>query len=587
MDLHRKKLEASLAKKAERARKRRAAEKYSRECREKKLREARGEDESLTPKNSRKRKQTTATTPKAKSISRSEWRRRKLDMDSTFGEMESVRRRRIAIPSKFAARNQNNRPELLDVGKKDVSCPSCDALHFEGEKNYKKKFSGCCGSGQITLTPLKEYPSEFKLWITDPAEKDKKFKDNLRKYNNAFAFASFGYQSVKFSTGPQAFVIHGQIYHLTSQSLESEEKPVYAQLYMLDPEFATQERLHNEHNKDCREDIFEAINTILYDISPFAQAYSMMKDVLKEKGNEDHCVKMYITKDRQCDLRRYNLPVANEVAAVFVSEDGEPPFDRDIAIHQKSDSVTQHLSIISPNCDPMIYPLLFPHGDPGWQRGLLKNSTTLSQEATSSQNATEENDNEESEESGSKNRCISMLEFYAYRLQERTEFNPLLHAGKLTQQFIVDAFLKVEGQRLQWNRLNQQKLRVDLYMGLMDFVNSQAEKQDLKAGRIIILPSSFNGGKRYMQQNYQDAMVMVAKFGKPDLFITFTCNPKWKEITENLKYNETALDRPDLVATVFNLKLKQLMNDLTCDKGGVLGKVIAFMSVIEFQKRGR
>lgn len=43
-------------------------------------------------------------------------------------------------------------------------------------------------------------------------------------------------------------------------------------------------------------------------------------------------------------------------------------------------------------------------------------------------------------------------------------------------------------------------------------------------------------------------------------------------------------DRPDLLARVFSLKLKALMKDLT--KSAVLGHVIAFRYVIEFQKRG-
>lgn len=150
----------------------------------------------------------------------------------------------------------------------------------------------------------------------------------------------------------------------------------------------------------------------------------------------------------------------------------------------------------------------------------------------------------------------------------------------------MDAFLKVEGQRLEWNKRNQKQLRVELYLGLMDYVNNQAEQRDLKAGRIVILPSSFPGGKRAMQQNYQDAMVLVAKFGKPDLFITFTCNPNWKEIKDNLGPTESTLDRPDLVATVFHLKLKEFMADMTNEQGGVLGQVLAYISVIEFQKRG-
>lgn len=37
-----------------------------------------------------------------------------------------------------------------------------------------------------------------------------------------------------------------------------------------------------------------------------------------------------------------------------------------------------------------------------------------------------------------------------------------------------------------------------------------------------------------MHQYSQDAMTYVRKYGRPDLFITFTCNPNWIEITELL-----------------------------------------------------
>ena len=63
-----------------------------------------------------------------------------------------------------------------------------------------------------------------------------------------------------------------------------------------------------------------------------------------------------------------------------------------------------------------------------------------------------------------------------------------------------------------------------------------------------------------------------------------TCNPNWPEIKEQLKQGQTAQDRPDLVARVFKQKKDQLMNDLIV--GEVLGKVVAHMHVIEFQKRG-
>ncbi len=86
-----------------------------------------------------------------------------------------------------------------------------------------------------------------------------------------------------------------------------------------------------------------------------------------------------------------------------------------------------------------------------------------------------------------------------------------------------------------------------------------------------------------MGQLYQDAMARVRKFGKTDLFVTFTYNPKWKEITYALLPGQTAKDYPELITCVFNLKLDTLLKD---SKDGVLGNVIAKIWVIEFQKRG-
>jgi len=87
-----------------------------------------------------------------------------------------------------------------------------------------------------------------------------------------------------------------------------------------------------------------------------------------------------------------------------------------------------------------------------------------------------------------------------------------------------------------------------------------------------------------MQELYRDAMAIVRKFGKPDLFVTMTCNPKWKEITENLPENQRAENRPDLVSRVFKLKLTALLDDIV--KNEIFGKLIAKVHVIEFQKRG-
>ncbi len=48
----------------------------------------------------------------------------------------------------------------------------------------------------------------------------------------------------------------------------------------------------------------------------------------------------------------------------------------------------------------------------------------------------------------------------------------------------------------------------------------------------------------------------------PTDFLTFTCNPKWREILANIPNDLTASDRPDMVARVFHLKKKELIDDI-------------------------
>ncbi len=124
-----------------------------------------------------------------------------------------------------------------------------------------------------------------------------------------------------------------------------------------------------------------------------------------------------------------------------------------------------------------------------------------------------------------------------------------------------------------------------MYSGLVESIsNNDTNKSLSEIGKKIILPSSFVGSPRYMHQLYQDAMSVVRAFGKPDLFITFTCNPQWNEIVESLKPFQKPSDRPDLIVRVFRLKFKNLLHDLL--KKSIFGKVVGYIYVIEFQKRG-
>ncbi|XP_058797566.1 uncharacterized protein LOC131667852 [Phymastichus coffea] len=79
-------------------------------------------------------------------------------------------------------------------------------------------------------------------------------------------------------------------------------------------------------------------------------------------------------------------------------------------------------------------------------------------------------------------------------------------------------------------------------------------------------------------------MAILNETGKPDIFLTMTCNPNWSEITDNLLPGQQVADRPDLVARVFDLKKDYLLDIVV--KKSFIGKVASYVYVSEFQKRG-
>jgi hypothetical protein len=160
-------------------------------------------------------------------------------------------------------------------------------------------------------------------------------------------------------------------------------------------------------------------------------------------------------------------------------------------------------------------------------------------------------------------------------------FNPVLYGKHLFQQFAVDTYVKIESSRLDFIRNNQDTVRADLYQGLVDSYRTGVEEAN-EVGKRIVLSPTFIGGPRDMRRQYMDALALVRKYVKPDIFLTMTCNPNWDEnknelypgqcaqdrldlVAPNWDENKNELypgqcaqDRPDLVARVFRAKLEEL-----------------------------
>jgi len=87
-----------------------------------------------------------------------------------------------------------------------------------------------------------------------------------------------------------------------------------------------------------------------------------------------------------------------------------------------------------------------------------------------------------------------------------------------------------------------------------------------------------------MHEYAQDALSYVRHYGTPDFFITFTFNPQWTELRQELFLGQSPIDHHDITTRMFKRKLKSLMDLIV--KHRVFGDMRCWMYSVEWQKRG-
>ncbi|CAN0897211.1 ATP-dependent DNA helicase PIF1 [Linum grandiflorum] len=266
------------------------------------------------------------------------------------------------------------------------------------------------------------------------------------------------------------------------------QPPRYTQLYVHDPASEDGHRLAS--------------------VGGAAKSFRRVRDALEEPGNEN--LRLRICGPRVEHGRMYELPTGTELAGLIPGDFAIDHDDRDIIVNNKATGLTR-ITSLNPLFDSLHFPLLFPHGNDGFHNRIRYNSTYR--------------------DPTKKRKYVTQREYYCFRLQYRSiEGKTLIRAGKALQHYCIDAFTTIEQNRLTYLRLNQKKLRSDLYNGLADALH----RGDLTANNIgrTINPSSFTGSVRYMQQLYQDAMAVCGE------------------------------DKPMVIARVFRMRLELLKKDL-------------------------
>ncbi|KAH9138735.1 hypothetical protein LEN26_005333 [Aphanomyces euteiches] len=269
-------------------------------------------------------------------------------------------------------------------------------------------------------------------------------------------------------------------------------------------------------------------------------------------------MRLVLTAQPRSNSRTHNLPTCSEIAVLFseTSKSGRHILLHDYRVgkhvcldRQPGEDHLFRIKEFHSVYDPLQYHLLFPTGTLEWSYG---------------------------NNSGLNSKNVSLNDYARYHLNERGAFSRLHASGPLFQVFAVDNFAKVENQRLGFLRDQTHILRSDTYRAVHDAVSHDIDVNSI--GKRIVLPSSYTGEPRYMRQRYLDAMAIVRKYGRLDLFITLEL------AKDDYGFKRSPADRPDLSTRMFRLKLLAIEAMLT--KGAVLGRQGACVRSVEFQKRG-
>ena len=289
------------------------------------------------------------------------------------------------------------------------------------------------------------------------------------------------------------------------------------------------------HSKDF------LLNSTLYYVNVILTDHTGIRGATPRYACWYHAAVQALSKETGKDRKRENLPQKYEVAVLIPNEWAEPCFRGVVVEERVGGSYDQRLKCISdqsPHYMPLHYVLLFPMGYGGhrWSDRLWNSDGTPS-----------------------------------------GKINHFPYARRPFQQYCIDVYAIIDQQDLEWIRSNQTNLRREVLHGLIDHLEINGADPHM-VGQKVILPSSYHAGDRAMQQAFQNAYILRRVYGATSLFIIFTANSKWPEVVDCMHSHSDAMNRPDIVARVFHMKQRQLLEEIRGkgNRAGCFGRCIAF-----------
>ncbi|XP_060531484.1 uncharacterized protein LOC132705068 [Cylas formicarius] len=507
------------------------------------------------------------------------------------------------------------------LGRERWFCPFCGAAFWFSELYRKTGRSElCCSSGRnvlgedaffkkpVDLNLLKLYAGG-KLNV-DEYELMRLFGKFSRAYNSIFAmahprgnYAGLGmYGSGRPATSTA--VINRQVRFMADSHRTGNRRFNQAHLYFMDvsENTANLRRSFSTVSGQLSEDVVDSFESYLRRENRLCKIFKWAGQLYREEvenaavNNREVreivlCVNPRIKDERNgprkagyhrrriseaaARISGLQFPRNETIAGIYIGD--RPPCYYDVEfvprpLEEDAALPYREISVITATLDLMLYPLVHLHAESSWNESADKVNT--------------------------------LRQYYRFRLLSdipRTKggryWNVLDLVGKLRLQYIIDAAVKIEYNDVSWAEKNQKVLRSDTYDSLKRFLEMRTAEINegneglarVRPGRIIILPATIPGTRRYYHNGYLDSLALCAKLRRvPTYLLTFTSNKNWQEVIDEMNRRDKSVSDignfPEVLCRVFEQKLNALMGDLT--EHQILGKIEGYVVRVEFQKRG-
>jgi hypothetical protein len=212
-------------------------------------------------------------------------------------------------------------------------------------------------------------PEPLRRLLTADPNSDaeaKQFQANIRKYNSLLQMASSGIKVASPATGISMLAVTGGIYHMLPSLQPNPLEPAkWAQLYIIDQEdmqlARRLEALNLDPNSDSggiRRQTLRSLQQMLHNDNQYVRRF---KQVMQMDPAGLPQYDLIITVDGTPDLRRYNAPIANEVAGLMPGDGTEPTLGRSVKVKT---AAGEPIFVNETNgaYDPLHFVLLHPRG---------------------------------------------------------------------------------------------------------------------------------------------------------------------------------------------------------------------------------